>query len=263
MASGTIIRLTLLLAVATAFAPAQTPLQVPLNPPRGLPATSPTQPPSQKQPPTSDPGGLPLPQSPPTHPTRPEHRARVHFAGRTLEVKADNSSLNQILREIERVTGLKVTGGVTDERVYGTYGPAETSAVLTALLGGTGSNMLLIVDRNNMPTELVLTPRQGGPTPPSPNAGNSARDERDEREDPDTPPQLSQHIQRPPAPPPPLPATVLPPAQLPTQAPTQPTSPDSEATTTDQSPNGVKTPQQISEQLLKLQQQQVKPPTNP
>ena len=217
-----------------------------------LPATAPTVP-----------APLPaLPTPPPAKPAVPQHRARVEFAGRILEVKADNSSLNQILREIERVTGMRITGGVSDERVYGTYGPGETSAVLSALLTGTESNMLLIVDRNDMPTELVLTPRQGGPSPPSPNAG---RDDR-EQEDPDTPPQLSQHIQRAP---PPLPQQ--PPVQSPAQSPQQappvtptaalaPTIPAAAAnTTTQQSPNGVSTPQQIYEQLLKLQQQQAKP----
>ena len=215
-------------------------------PAHGLPPTLPTQP---------APPAVTIVAPPPPKPALPQHRARVEFAGRILQVTADNSSLNQILREIERVTGLKITGGVTDERVYGTYGPAETSAVLTALLGGTGSNMLLIVDRNNMPTELVLTPRQGGPTPPSPNTGRD-QDER-EREDPDTPPQLSQHIQRPPAP---LPLQPPPPA-LQAVAPARPAQDVAPATTTDQAPNGVKTPQQIYDQLLKLQQQQQKTPS--
>ena len=235
-----------------------------LGPPPGsrLPPTLPTQP-----------GALaasPITAAPAAKPSLPEHRARVLFAGRTLQVNADNSSLNGILREIERLTGLKITGGVQEERVYGTYGPAETSAVLTALLGGTGSNMLLIVDRNNMPTELVLTPRQGGPTPPSPNAARIDDDrERDrERDDRDTPPQLSQHTQRPPAPPPPLPpqSSQTQPAQVQATPPSTPAQPAAAGTTTtDQAPNGVKTPQQIYDQLLKLQQQQQKTPagTNP
>ena len=208
---------------------------------QGLPPTPPTAP-----------APVPISAAPASKAVLPQHRARVEFAGRSLEVKADNSSLNQILREIERVTGMKIVGGVSDERVYGTYGPAETSAVLAALLNGTGSNMLLIVDRNQMPTELVLTPRQGGPTPPSPNTG-ADREEREDREDPDTPPQLSQHIQR--TPPPPLTPTPIQPASNPSTLNPQ-LNPAASATTTDQSPNGVKTPQQIYDQLIKLQQQQ-------
>ncbi len=216
---------------------------------QGMPVTAPTLAPA-----------APAPASAlvaaPARPQLPEHRARVQFAGHTLQVTADNSSLNQILREIQRVTGLKISGGVTDERVYGSYGPAETSAVLSALLGGTGSNMLLIVDRHNMPTELILTPRQGGPTPPSPNTGRDEREDRDEN--PDTPPQLSQRVQREPTPPPQQPPVEAPPTAPPPAA-VQADQPAA-ATTTDQSPNGVKTPQQIYEQLLKLQQQQPKTP---
>lgn len=212
-----------------------------------LPAAAPTTP-------SLPPSSLPPPLSLPVKPVTPQHRAHVDFSGRILQVKADNSSLNQILREIERVTGMKISGGVADEQVYGTYGPADTSAVLSSLLTGTQSNMLLIVDRNDMPTELILTPRQGGPTPPSPSA---LRDDR-EQEDPDTPPQLSQHIQRQPPPPPQQPPVQAQPVD--SLAPARPADPAAAANiTTQQSPNGVSTPQQIYEQLLKLQQQQAKP----
>ena len=194
-------------------------------------------------------------------PDRPEllaaKRARIAFNGQVLQITAENSSLNQILREVSRITGMKVSGGVTEERVYGIYGPADPAAVLTSLLSGTGSNMLLKLNDQQKPTELVLTPRTGGVTPPSPGAQGREQDD----EDPDVPPQLSRHLQRPPIPPPvqPPPASQPVPAQG-AQADPSTLSParPAEATTTDQSPNGVKTPQQIYDQLLKLQQQQPK-----
>jgi len=190
---------------------------------------------------------------------KPVQRAKVTFASGVLSVAADNSSLNQILREIARLTGMKITGGVTEERVYGSYGPDDPSSVLSALLKGTGSNMFLIFDAQHAPSELVLTPRGGGPTPPSP--GASRGDDRDEE---DLPPQLRPHAPRP-GPPEgqaPAPAPVAAPAVVTTQ-PAPASAPD---TTQTVSPNGVSTPQQIYEQLMANQQkkqQQQTPPTTP
>ncbi len=96
-----------------------------------------------------------------------------------LSVSADNSSLNQILRQISSSTGMKITGGVTDERVFGQYGPDTPAQVLAALLDGTSSNMVIEQRDPDAPAELILTPRKGGPTPPNPNA--AAFDDRPER----------------------------------------------------------------------------------
>ena len=86
--------------------------------------------------------------------TKPPVRSdlKVDYAGGRLSVNASNASLNQILQEIAGRTGMKITGGVSDERVFGQYGPSSPSVVLVALLDGTGSNMLL-VDNGKGPTE--------------------------------------------------------------------------------------------------------------
>ena len=187
-------------------------------------------------------------------------RAQVEMANGMLSVSADNSSLNQILREISRVTGMKITGGVTDERVFGSYGPADPSTVIGTLLRGTGSNMMIVLDAKQAPQELVLTPRSGGPTPPNPSASR-------ERGEEDLPPQRGPRFARPDG------YGNLPPLQAPPQFPNQPqpgqvvapgpdqtTVPSTPSatgdTTTQQSPNGVKTPQEIYDQLMKMQQQQ-------
>ena len=125
-------------------------------------------------PPTS-PTALPPPAAsiapPPAEPSQPPPRhAQVVFAHGQLEVTADNSSLNQILRDIGSQTGMKITGGVADERVFGKYGPAAPAQVLASLIDGTGSNMLLRDTASNVPAELILTPQGGGPTPPNPTA---------------------------------------------------------------------------------------------
>jgi hypothetical protein len=98
------------------------------------------------------------------------HVADVAYAGGQLAIVADNSSLNQILREVSRQLGMKVTGAVIDERVYGKYGPSAPAEVLASLLKETSSNMLLVETRGDGPAELILTPRQGGVTPPNPSA---------------------------------------------------------------------------------------------
>ena len=110
--------------------------------------------------------------------TKP-HRAEVSFSSGLLAVRANDSSLNQILRSISRLTGMKVVGGVAEERVFGDYGPAEPATVLATLLDGTGTNVLLRETASDTPAELVLTPRTGGATPPSPYA-LAAGDEPDE-----------------------------------------------------------------------------------
>ncbi len=190
-------------------------------------------------------------------------RARVDYSNGLLTVSANNSSLNQILGSIARATGIKITGGVTDERVYGTYGPASVSSILTTLLDGTGSNMMLSGDNPGDPQVLTLTPRQaGGPTPPSPPETEASDDPPPPQ---DLPPQLTpRNANNPVGPPrtedPPQPNAFTPPTTQPDASVTTATPTSAAATTTDQSPNGVKTPQQIYDQLMKLQSQQPKSP---
>lgn len=128
------------------------------------------------------PAGSALPPTAPTNATAPmaamstpadragahRHRAQVNCTGGQLEVRADNSSLNGILRAVAQCTGMKITGGVTDQRVYGNYGPAAPATVLSTLLDGTQTNVLLKETAKDQPANLILTPRTGGPMPPSP-----------------------------------------------------------------------------------------------
>ncbi len=268
-----------------------------------------------------------LPATPPTAQTAPiaaapaaskpsstTHRAQVTFANGVLDVRADNSSLNQILRDIAHETGMKITGGVREERVFGHYGPATPDVILATLIDSNSTNMILRDSIGDAPKELILTPRAGGPTPPNPNAQNFNGDD-DGRDDQDNhlPPQMQTPQQRMgsqpfgrPAPPqnqytppptqnpaPAAPGVVVPANNVngdpnnvsptastlpttnsvsldsvPTPSTTPPVSgivdapnpPDpatvNPATTADpNSPNGVKTPEQIYQQLQQLQRQ--------
>ncbi len=198
----------------------------------------------------------PLTTPQPTTPLRPSqlppNRAQVTFTNGVLSVSANNSSLNQILRQIAADTGMKITGGVNDERVFGNYGPADPAQVLNWLLDGTGSNMLLVQRDDASLAELILTPRNGGPTPPNPNA--SALNERSE-----SPRNFSVQPNQPSEPaPPPQNNAVAPPVD-----PAATTTPTPAGSTQPDSPNGVKTPQQIYEQLQRLRQQQPQPQSQP
>jgi hypothetical protein len=121
--------------------------------------------------------------------TKPHH-AKVTFSNGLIDVRADNSSLNQILRSISHATGLQITGGVADQRVFGNYGPASTSEIIATLLDGTGTNILITEGDPTTPPTLILTPRGGGATPPSPNAaGQDDEVDVSEAPAPQTPPQ--------------------------------------------------------------------------
>jgi hypothetical protein len=181
---------------------------------------------------------------------RPPRRADISYVNNELAVAASNSSLNQILREISRLTGMKITGGVNEERVFGNYGPGSVNEVLRTLLDGSNSNMLFVQASGEKPSELVLTPRMGGPTPPNPNASRF-EDNRDDEQP--TSPFQPPESQSTPAPQNATPQLVTPP---PANNGTPTNSSPSSDPNQQQSPNGVKTPQQIYEELQRLRQQQ-------
>jgi hypothetical protein len=195
----------------------------------------------------------PPPSVPGTRQTAPSE-LKVDYAPGKLSVNARNASLNQILQEIAGKIGMKITGGVSEERVFGQYGPSSPSIVLAALLDGTGSNMLL-VDHPKGPTELILTPRTGGPTPPNPHPAPAEHAEESPAEQPTPPPPVT-------------PAQVIPrrgmghppaPGSNPeiNGAPGTSENPGTPNGNGDSpaSPNGTKSPQQIYNQLRQMQQQ--------
>jgi hypothetical protein len=121
---------------------------------------------------------------------------------------------------------MRINGLGNDERVFGNFGPGAPRDVLADLLNGTAYNLVLLGDLSNgAPRELILTPAtHGGEAPavlPAPQAGNEeALPEQESVEVPPPPPDVS---------------------PAPTTAPTNP---------------GVRTPQQLFEQLQQMRQQQ-------
>lgn len=138
----------------------------------------------------ASPASLPAPIAATPLPANPENSAEdtstaahVTCTGGMLQVKAHNSSLNGILRAISRCTGMHITGGIPEQRVFGDYGPAAPATVLATLIDGSSTNMLLRETMADQPAELILTPRTGGPTPPPASSYNDA-----DEQAPPTPP---------------------------------------------------------------------------
>jgi hypothetical protein len=225
-------RTTALTFLAAGMVSAQTPAEVARSQ-TALPPTSPTD-----RPPSAGPASAAAP-NPPAHP------AQVYFADGQLQIFADGSSLNQILRDIGKVTSIAITGGVGDQPVYGTYGPGTPGDVLSTLLEGTGCNMMLRESTTSRHGELILTQRAGGASPPNPNPA------------PDNNAATFQAI-------PPRPAYQPPPENPPTIQPaTTDSSPQQPApalpANSSATPGGSQTPEQIYQQLQRMQQAQPHP----
>jgi hypothetical protein len=214
--------------------------------------TLPAMPPTTTQPGQTTPGQA-TPDAPAvvTPPPNPPHRAEVLFANGQLQVRADNSSLNQILRSISHLTGLKVTGGVEEERVFGNYGPGPLPTVLATLIDGTGANIFLLGGNATTPPELILTSRSGGAEPPSPTSPTYAMyDDTNDHNAPVAPHNATAPTQ------PPSPATSgsgsVSPANVPPPAgTTPPPAPPSAAAAP-----GTLTPEMVEQELLQMQAQQ-------
>lgn len=112
--------------------------------------------------------------SAPTQPARPltpmeqpAQPAAITLSGGQLLVKADNSSLIQIVNQLGKSGGMTISGLDQDQRVFGDYGPGDPRQILSQLLEGAGYNVLMLgVTQDGTPRELVLSER--GSAPPSP-----------------------------------------------------------------------------------------------
>ncbi len=94
---------------------------------------------------------------------QPAAEAQIVFSGDTLSIRADNSSLTAILHQVAGKSGMQIEGLGGDERVFGTFGPGAPRDVLADLLNGTAYNVVLLGDLSNgAPRQLILTPATHG-----------------------------------------------------------------------------------------------------
>ncbi len=87
----------------------------------------------------------PVAPPPPLRPAeQPPNPATVDYNDGLLTVRAQNSSLVNILTQIQHLTGLVVDGLSQDHRIYGQYGPGSISTTLSALLDGSGYDFVIV-----------------------------------------------------------------------------------------------------------------------
>lgn len=118
-------------------------------------------------------------------------QATVTWDSKGLRIEATNSSLQQILTDVAAATGASVEGFGKDQRVFGAYGPGPARTVLSALLEGTGYNILMVGDLGEgAPRELLLSTKNATPVQPNQPvvANNSQTNDADTDEEPAQPP---------------------------------------------------------------------------
>ena len=230
--------LVLVLAVAQVYAQ-DAPPRMHGGPDRELPDPSassakpaPAQPVPAHPAPSTQPQAAPLVnQNAPSMLQQPAGEAQIVFTGDTLSIRADNSSLAAILHQVAGKSGMQIEGLSGDERVFGTFGPGAPRDVLADLLNGTAYNVVLLGEvGDGAPRQLILTPATHGGAAPSPPAPTTTTGEAANEPEPEP---------EPPQPEVPPPGTAPPPTP------------------------GVKTPQQLFEQLQRMRAQQQQVTTQP
>jgi hypothetical protein len=173
--------------------------------------------------PTFQPVPAAAPQPAPSLLQQPAHDAQINLGGDMLSIHADNASLSAILHQVAAKSGMQIEGLNADERVFGSFGPGAPRDVLADLLNGTAYNVVLLGDLSNgAPRQLILTPATTHAAAPTSAPAQQANAD-DLANDPE-PEQPQPEVQQPPTPPPGAP--------------------------------GVRTPQQLFEQLQRMRAQQ-------
>jgi hypothetical protein len=117
--------------------------------------------------------------------------ASVVWDSQGLRIDAENSSLQQILKDFSTATGAQVDGMAADERVFGSYGPGQARDILSELLQGSGYNVIMVGDQGQgAPRQIVLSVRRAASAQPA-TATNpaSSTDDDAEADEPPQPPQ--------------------------------------------------------------------------
>jgi len=170
--------------------------------------------------------------TPPSLLDKPAEPAKVDLASGRLTIHADNSSLVEIINKLKTDSGMTVDGLGSDQRIFGSYGPGDPQEVLSALLDGSGYNVVMVGrTETGTPRQLSLTPRGAGVSRGGP-GGRQQPVAQDEDNDDEAQQQ-------------PQPASELP---SPPQQPPQQGNPQQ---------NGVRTPQQMLQELQQMRQQQM------
>lgn len=162
----------------------------------------------------------------------PAEPAHITLKDGKLSIQAKNSSLTDILHQLAKDTGMSIDGLTKDQRVFGIYGPDTPREVLSELLDGAGYNVLMLGStESGAPRALQLSIRSSAPIAAGQPTNVAQQQEDDEQEENTSP------VNYPPA------GMVSP---RPPMAPPNQASPN----------NGVKSPQQLLQELEQMRRQQ-------
>jgi hypothetical protein len=194
------------------------------------------------------------PPPPPTPEQMPAVQPRVSYQNGLLSIDAPNSSMTDVLNAVKRQTGanIEVPAGASGDRIVARLGPGKPKDVLASLLSGSRFNFIILGPPQNPDAvqRVILTRRQNGSTGsapaqqsmnpqvvPAPSSDDDA--EAPEEIEPDTPEEAPQ-----------------PEATAPTMQPGQEPAQQQQGQGQEQNPNQPKTPEQLLQELQRMQQQQ-------
>jgi len=108
---------------------------------------------------------IPAAPPPPTLPKdEPAVAPEVSYTNGRLTIMARNSTLSDVLKEVEKHTGatFEISSGDTHERVVGLIGPGPARDVLATLLNGSHFNYVMLspLDDPSALSRVLLTPRE-------------------------------------------------------------------------------------------------------
>ena len=116
---------------------------------------------------------VPATPAPPLPKDEPAVAPEVSYTGGRLTIMARNSTLSDVLKEVEKRTGatFDISSGDTSERVVGLIGPGQPRDVLATLLNGSHFNYVMLSPLGDPSalTHVLLTPR-GAAAPETANA---------------------------------------------------------------------------------------------
>lgn len=196
-----------------------------------------------------------VPQTPPPPPTLEQQAPappQVSYLNGQLTIDSRNATLSQVLRSVQTQTGASVDmpSGAGSERVVAKLGPGKPKDVLAALLNGSKFNYVILGDANNSGgvQKIILLSKNSsaGDNAAATTAQNTNR-----------PPSPSQAVEPP--------EDEYPPPDQETENQNQPvpgqpggdgTSPDVMNLAPGQNAAGARTPEQMLQELQRMQQQQ-------
>jgi len=192
-----------------------------------------------------------VPQPPIQVPPKP---ARVSYVGGQLTVVAENSMMTDVLNGIRSATGIKMEGlSGNADRVYGQFGPASPRVVIDSLLNGSHYDFIILSSLETPDTvqRVILSPRGNSPNTMATNTPGRPMNRPPVDEDNEVAGGPDEVTDEQPVPVAPVPAIQQPGQPLPVN----PTTVQNQG----QQPGGtqgVKTPEQLLEELRRLNSNQ-------